>query len=125
MKIYAPVKDANGIYASVRFVNGVGETTNPRLIEWFRSHGYKLSGNFTTTDTHSDENTSAEVNQSVENDEIEVQDEEVEMMGYPDKKKSFEEMTPNELRQWMMENGFGSKIRNTRNKEKLLEILRG
>ena len=125
MKIYAPVKDANGIYASVRFVNGVGETDNPRLIEWFRSHGYKLSGNFTTTDTHPDENTSAEIDQSVENDEIEVQYEEVEMMGYPDKKKSFEEMTPNELRQWMMENGFGSKIRNTRNKEKLLEILRG
>ena len=125
MKIYAPVKDANGIYASVRFVNGVGETDNPRLIEWFRSHGYKLSGKFTTTDTHSDENTSAEINQSVENDETEVQDDDVEMMGYPDKKKSFEEMTPNELRQWMMENGFGSKIRNTRNKEKLLEILRG
>ena len=28
MKIYAPVKDANGVYASVRFVNGVGETDN-------------------------------------------------------------------------------------------------
>ena len=125
MKIYAPVKDANGIYASVRFVNGVGETDNPRLIEWFRSHGYKLSGKFPSPDTHSVENTSAEINQSVENDETEVQDDDVEMMGYPDKKKSFEEMTPNELRQWMMENGFGSKIRNTRNKEKLLEILRG
>ena len=42
MKIYAPVKDANGVYASVRFVNGVGETNNPHLIEWFKSHGYKV-----------------------------------------------------------------------------------
>ena len=41
MKIYAPVKTANGVYASVRFVDGVGETDNPRLIEWFQTHGYK------------------------------------------------------------------------------------
>ena len=35
MKIYAPVKDTNGVYASVRFVNGVGETDDPKLIKWF------------------------------------------------------------------------------------------
>lgn len=127
MKIYAPVKDANGIYASVRFVNGVGETDNPRLIEWFRSHGYKLSGKFTTTDNTDiiEESKPFEVVPTGENDEFESENETVEMMGYSDKEKSFENMTPNELRQWMMENGFGSKIRNTRNKEKLLEILRG
>jgi hypothetical protein len=34
-------------------------------------------------------------------------------------------MTPIELREWMRENGYGSKIKNIRNKEKLLEILRG
>ena len=39
MKIYAPVKNTNGVYASVRFVNGVGETDNPRLIEWFKKNG--------------------------------------------------------------------------------------
>lgn len=127
MKIYAPVKDANGIYASVRFVNGVGETDNPRLIEWFRSHGYKLSGKFTTTDNTDiiEESKPFEVVPTGENDKFESENETVEMMGYSDKEKSFENMTPNELRQWMMENGFGSKIRNTRNKEKLLEILRG
>ena len=42
MKIYAPVKDVNGMYASVQFVNGVGETDNPHLIEWFKSHGYEI-----------------------------------------------------------------------------------
>ena len=122
MKIYAPVKDANGIYASVRFVNGVGETDDPRLIEWFRSRGYKLSGNFTTTEP---------------NDEIKSQDdkvvetdhfpdttkmvEEPEMMGYSE--PDFESMTPLELREYMIEHGYN--VRNTRNKEKLLEILRG
>lgn len=130
MKIYAPVKTANGVYASVRFVNGVGETNDPALIEWFRSHGYHVSGNFTTTPIKTNED---QLNQFVENelpsadevgDEPEVA-EEVELMGYSDKPKSVEEMTPNELRQWMVENGYGSKIRNTRSKEKLLEILRG
>ena len=42
MKIYAPVENINGIYASVMFVNSVGETDNPALIEWFRSHGYRI-----------------------------------------------------------------------------------
>ena len=37
----------------------------------------------------------------------------------------FDAMTPNELREWMKANGYGSKIKNIRNKEKLLELLRG
>jgi len=37
----------------------------------------------------------------------------------------FEKMTPNELRDWARENGFGREIRNIRSKEKLLEIVRG
>ncbi len=40
MKIYAPNKQYSNISASVTFKNGVGETDNPRLIEWFREHGY-------------------------------------------------------------------------------------
>ena len=115
MKIYAPNKHANGIYASVMFVNGVGETDDPKLISWFRSHGYKLSGNYTTT-TETTETTTIDTPTSIE---------EVDEVEKPEKEKSFEDMTPNELREWMMENGFGSKIRNTRSKEKLLEILKG
>lgn len=40
--IKAPNKDYNGVSASVTFVKGVGETDNPHLIEWFKSHGYEV-----------------------------------------------------------------------------------
>ena len=105
MKIYAPVKDATGTWASVRFVNGVGETDNPRLIEWFKDHGYTLE----------------KCDESYENPLENV----LELIADEVTEPTLEEMTPNELRQWAIENGYGSKIRNTRNKEKLLEILRG
>ena len=111
MKIYAPVENVNGIYASVMFVNSVGETNNPALIEWFRSHGYKIESvnipeplapiyNAPTSESGG--------NESVEETE-------------PD----FESMTPNDLRDWMREHGYGSRIKNTKSRDKLLEILRG
>lgn len=117
MKIYAPVKNTNGIYASVHFVNGVGETNDPHLIEWFRSRGYQLSGNFSTV-------SELPAPSTLEN-EPNIESEEPVMMGYAERSMDFDAMSPLELRQWMMENGYGSQIRNTRNKEKLLEILRG
>ena len=43
MKIFAPVKDFNGLRNNVRFVDGVGETDNVQSIEWFKTHGYKVS----------------------------------------------------------------------------------
>lgn len=94
MKIYAPVKDFNGLRNNVRFVDGVGETEDIGLVNWFKSRGYK-------------------VEKSVEKS-VEKCDE-----------HDFDSMTPNELRDWMKENGLGSKIKNIRNKEKLLEIIRG
>ena len=118
MKIYAPVKDFNGWRNNVQFVNGVGETNDARAIEWFRTHGYKVP-------------VEDEVPNLViepQNEQIEVEndeDETDEMMGYAEKEPNFEKMTPNELRDWAKANGFGSKIKNTRNKEKLIEILRG
>lgn len=42
MKIYAPNKSYSGISASVTFVNGVGETEDKNLIEWFKSKGYSV-----------------------------------------------------------------------------------
>lgn len=42
MKIYSPNKEYTGISASVPFCNGVGETKDPRLIQWFKEHGYKV-----------------------------------------------------------------------------------
>lgn len=112
MKIYAPNKQANGVYASVLFVDGVGETDNPNLIDWFRTHGYTLE----KSEPH------IEIVEKCEKTPVETHDlcEENDVT-----KPNFDEMTPNDIRQWAIENGYGSKIRNTRNKEKLLEILRG
>lgn len=41
-KVYAPLQDYNGISASVTFVNGVGETDNENLLEWFEERGYTV-----------------------------------------------------------------------------------
>ena len=107
MKIYAPVKDVNGMYASVQFVNGVGETDNPHLIEWFKSHGYEIEN---------DRQPSLETQRShlLENDVVEEQ---VEL--------DFDSMTPIQLREWARTNGYASQIKNIRNKEKLIEIIKG
>ena len=104
MKIYAPVKDANGIYASVLFVNGVGETDNNNLIKWFKQHGYRVENDHIR-----------EVTKKVE--EVVVENKQTE----PD----FYAMTPNDLREWMREHGYGAKIKNTKSKDKLIEIIRG
>ena len=42
VKIYAPNENYTGSSAGVTFVNGVGETDNSHLIEWFKEHGYKV-----------------------------------------------------------------------------------
>lgn len=41
-KIYAPNKQYSGISASVGFINGVGESENPALLNWFKEHGYRV-----------------------------------------------------------------------------------
>ena len=105
MKIYAPVKDANGIWATVRFVNGVGETDDPRLIEWFKSHGYKVPLEETKPSP------------IIKVDEV-IDDTD-------DAKDEFEAMSVDELRVWAKEHGLGGVVRNTKKKEKLLEIIRG
>lgn len=42
MKIYSKNENYTGVSASVPFCNGRGETDDPYLIEWFRSHGYRV-----------------------------------------------------------------------------------
>lgn len=42
MKIKSPNKDYTGVSASVPFCNGVGETEDPHLIQWFKEHGYEV-----------------------------------------------------------------------------------
>jgi len=41
-KIIAPNKQYTGVSAGVPFVNGVGETADPELIKWFKTHGYEV-----------------------------------------------------------------------------------
>ena len=106
MKIYAPVKDANGVWASVLFVNGVGETNKPHSIEWFKDHCYRIEEETISPTPYSEE----VLTQVVEK---------------VDSEPNFDGMTPNELREWMRDNGYGGQIKNIRNKDKLLEILRG
>lgn len=107
MKIYAPVKNATGTWATVRFINGVGETDNPNLIKWFARNGYRV-----------EEET--QFDNLAENDQIEAKDEQIET-GIPD----LESMTPNEIRDWARCNGYADKIRNIRNKARLIELIRG
>jgi hypothetical protein len=108
MKIYAPVKDANGVWATVRFVDGVGETDNPALIEWFRRHGYRVPLEESTPVSRAEE----------------ILDQVIETVEEP-AEPNLDEMTPNELRDWAKSNGYGSVIKNTRDKEKLLKLIRG
>ena len=42
MKIYSKNESYTGFSASVPFCTGRGETGDPYLIEWFRSHGYRV-----------------------------------------------------------------------------------
>lgn len=41
-KIYAPNKAYNGITATVRFLQGEGETDNPKQLKWFEKKGYRV-----------------------------------------------------------------------------------
>ena len=106
MKIYAPISNVNGVYASVLFKDSVGETNNPALIEWFKAHGYRLE----ESPKVKQEDLLTKVVETVE----------VEKSAEP----NFDSMTPLELRDWMRENGYASVIKNIRNKEKLLELMK-
>ena len=117
MKIYAPVEDCNGVWASVQFINGVGETDDPQLIKWFKEHGYYVPAY--------DDVKPVEVVEVIEPVEEPV------MMGVFEADdvdendiEQIEKLTPNELREYAKRIGLGREIKNIRNKEKLLEIIK-
>lgn len=41
-KVFAPNTQYTGLSASVMFLNGVAETDNENLLEWFESRGYTV-----------------------------------------------------------------------------------
>ena len=54
-KVYAPNKDYNGVTASVPFTNGVGFSSNPYLLDWFKEHGYKVEDDIAEDDIAEDD----------------------------------------------------------------------
>lgn len=44
VKITAKVPGYTGESAGVQFRDGIGETSDPWRIRWFRDHGYEISG---------------------------------------------------------------------------------
>jgi len=56
MKVYAPNKQYTGVSASVHFCNGTGETDDPCLLNWFRSHGYEVETQIGNPEEPSEEN---------------------------------------------------------------------
>lgn len=41
-RVFAPNEQYTGVSASVSFINGVGETDNPHLLQWFENRGYTV-----------------------------------------------------------------------------------
>lgn len=41
-KIICPNKQYTGISAGIGFIQGIGETTDSHLIDWFNNHGYEV-----------------------------------------------------------------------------------
>lgn len=115
MKIYSPVLNFNGIRCNVRFVKGVGESADPDVIDWFKARGYTL-------EDHKVERAATIHSENVDTTEPIVEDE---RDSDPRDYSEFEKMTPMELREWMRTHGYAGQIKNTRNKEKLLKILKG
>jgi len=40
--IKAPNEQYNGISATIKFENGIGQTDDKKLIRWFEEHGYAI-----------------------------------------------------------------------------------
>ena len=119
MKIFTKVPDFTGIRASVMFVNGQGDTDDPHLIDWFRKNGYVVADGTPT-------NVKETLGAGVDSDEAEKlgdaklaklkNDKNVEFPHFPS-------MTVDEIRAWAKDNGLGIKIKNYRDKDKLIAIL--
>lgn len=100
MKVFTPVKNASGVWANTVFINGQGECTDPYLLEWFLNHNYRL------------EFPQAVVDGKITVDEAKVEDDTVDP----------NELSALELREWLLARGYGSIIKNTKSKKKLLDI---
>lgn len=119
MKIFTKVPDFTGIRASVMFVNGQGDTDDPRLIEWFRNNGYRVADGQPTDPKDT-------LGYAIDDPEAaKIGDEKLKKL-QADKTiefPHFPSMEVDEIRAWAKENGLGIKIKNYRDKDKLIAIL--
>lgn len=54
-KVIAPNEQYSGLSASVMFINGIGETDNEHLLQWFEGKGYTVDQSEPDPDPQTDE----------------------------------------------------------------------
>lgn len=98
--IRTPVPQFNGYRGSVLFINGVGKTDDPRLIQWFKDKGYTVYEDVKEVNMMDSAGTSTSI--------------------YERDPKPLEDMTAKELKEFAKSIGKGTYIGNTKDREKLL-----
>lgn len=76
-KVKAPNPQYNGLSANVQFINGVGETDDPKRLDWFRAHGYEVEDapeKEPAAETDVDKMTVAELKEYAARNDIELGD---------------------------------------------------
>lgn len=120
MKIFTKVPDFTGIRASVMFVNGQGDTDDPRLIEWFRQKGYIIADGTPTTKGEETLGVQAHTEEAEKLGDAKLQklkeDQSVEFPHFPS-------MSVEDIRAWAKKNGLGIKVKNCKDKDKLIALL--
>lgn len=121
MKIFTKVPDFTGIRASVMFVNGQGDTDDPKLIEWFKNNGYTVAdGESTKPKVEPVLGTTVADVEAEKLGDIKLQEiKEDQSIQFP----HFPSMSVDEIRAWAKEHGLGIKIKATKDKDKLIRIL--
>lgn len=120
MKIFTKVPDFTGIRASVMFVNGQGDTDDPRLIEWFRQKGYVIADGVSTAKVEETLGVQAHTEEAEKLGDAKLQklkeDPAIEFPHFPS-------MSVEDIRAWAKKNGLGIKVKNYKDKDKLIAIL--
>lgn len=121
MKIFTKVPDFTGIRASVMFVNGQGNTDDPKLIQWFKQNGYLVAdGESTTKEVEEKITMKAGTGEAEKFGEVKLQElKDNQSIVFP----HFPSMTVDEIRAWAKDHGLGIKIKATKDKDKLIRIL--
>lgn len=99
----------NGYRANVLFVNGLGETNDQHLVNWFKDHGYEVEESSTKT-IH------PAIDRFVADETVKIEER--------DREIPLEEMTLDAIKEYAKEHGVGYVIGKTRDKEKLINNIR-